>query len=91
MTPPNKGNAMKTMEQEYGGKVWACGHLACFSYWDFVSELTDELKAELDEHAEQRIRECVALDCVSGELNFLNTLNDEEIRGWWKLAPNPES
>lgn len=76
---------MKKKHNIFEGFVEVCCHKVSFNYWDFESELNPELEQQLEQDAEERAKECITDGCVSGELNSLNTENDEEIRGWWEI------
>ncbi len=68
--------------------VEVCCHRVALRYWDFTSELTDGLREELENHGEERAKECINNDCREGELNCLHVNeddSDEEIRGWWEI------
>ena len=82
---------MKTKKRKavnsHKGIIETCCHRVSFRFWDFASELTDELKADLESHAEERAKDCIVVGCSSGELNYLAMDIDyaEEIRGWWEI------
>ena len=68
--------------------VEVCCHRVALRYWDFTSKLTDGLREELENHGEERAKECINNDCREGELNCLHVNeddSDEEIRGWWEI------
>lgn len=78
--------------QKFEGSFNACAHRITFSYWGFKAELTPQLKKRLTDEAEERARYCIAEDFSSGELNCSHATgqDEEEIRGWWKIADADE-
>lgn len=75
-------------QKSFDGIVEVCCHRVSFSYWDFDAEQTEDLEQRLEEHAEERAKECIIDGCMAGELNCLyvdDEGNDEEIRGWWEI------
>jgi hypothetical protein len=74
-----------TKTNAHTGQAEVCARRVSFEYWGFTSELTDDLKAELDRHAEERAKSCIVDGYTSGELNCFYVGTDEEIRGWWAI------
>ena len=76
------------MSNKFGSAVEVCCHTVEFRYWDFDHEITENLKALLTEHAEERAKQCIVEGCSSGELNYYHphANEGEEIRGWWEIA-----
>lgn len=78
----------KACKGRFGGTVETICHRVVFRYWDFDAELTDGLKYQLSQDAEDRAKECITEGCGSGELNSLYIGEDdteEEIFGWWEI------
>ena len=71
------------------GVVEACAHRVEYRYFcgDMppITWLQDEeFQTFLEDEAEQRIRDCIGQDYVSGELNTMYQ-GQLEIRGWWEI------
>lgn len=76
---------MKVKTAKFDGLITTCAHRVTFSFWGFDAKLTPDLESDLAEEAEERASAMIAEGCHSGELNYLHTPTDEEIRGWWKI------
>lgn len=78
---------------EHDGSCEVCAHRVTFRYWNIPEELAnfmeDELCDELDNHAEDRAKECIIQGYESGELNCCyvhsNTDKEYEVGGWWQI------
>jgi hypothetical protein len=75
----------KKQLNRYEGEIEVCAHRITYRYRDFEAELTAELKEDLENAAEERVKQSLIDNCVAGELNHLHTPSDEEIRGWWEI------
>ena len=72
----------------HSSTVEACCHIIDFWYERCGHKLTDDMREDLESHAEERAREMIANDYCCGELNCLYTLpnwTDLEIRGYWTI------
>lgn len=67
------------------GEIEVCAHRVSYSYWNAENEINDEVAAEMEEHAEDRAKECITQGYHSGELNFYRAEPEEEVRGWWEI------
>lgn len=74
-----------TAQNHFDTTAVICAHRVVIRYWDFDTELTDELKERLTEEGERRAKACITEGYVSGELNCLNPETEEEIYGWWEI------
>jgi hypothetical protein len=68
------------------GTTETCCHRV--SYWfEGEKRVSLPLKRELEEHAEERAKECIIQGCRSGELNYTDSGTEREYMGWWKIEP----
>ena len=68
----------------YEGIVEVCAHRVSFFYQLPVEvELSDDVKTNLTEEAESRVKACIIEGYVQGELNY----ESEQLSctGWWKI------
>ena len=74
-----------TVEFKVSGFVNTCCHSV--SWWfRGQSEVSDNLKALMAEHAEERARSKIIEGYNQGELNFLDTDTETEYTGWWNIS-----
>lgn len=85
-TTPNTTSAARAAGQSYNGEASVCCHRITFGYWGFEAELTDELKRDLEESAEERAQELIPQGYHSGILNHFDNDSEAEILGWWQIA-----
>jgi hypothetical protein len=69
----------------FSGTLCACGHYIDWWYAIDGVHMTDEVRTALEEAAEERARECLAEDYISGELNCVIG-GEREVGGWWDIA-----
>lgn len=73
------------MQHTVEGTVRVCAHDV--SYWfDGEHPISEDLRKEMEEHAEERAKACIIDNCIQGELNFMDTLTEHEYGGWWKVT-----
>jgi len=69
------------------GIVKACCHTV--SYWlGGDHEISEALKKEMEEHAEERAKECIVQGYNQGELNYIESTTEHEYTGWWRIDNN---
>lgn len=79
---------MNRQEHVFEGTINTCAHYVKFRYWDFESELTDELQERLTKEAETHAKDCIIEGYESGDLTYLHISDDdteEQIWGWWEI------
>lgn len=76
------------MNHTVEGTLKVCCHNV--SWWlGGDNKISDSLKKEMEEHAEERAKACIVEGCRLGELNFIDTQTEHEYTGWWKIeSPN---
>jgi hypothetical protein len=73
------------MSHTLEGSCRVCAHHVSF-WFRGEHEITDDIKKRLEEHAEERIKDCIIDDYSSGELCYED--DKHEFHGWWAIVSN---
>jgi len=76
------------MAKRVSGIICLCGHTISYFYGNVPNNASQEFMQFLEEHTEERVRECIAEDYVEGTLCFgwqFNNGKYKEFNGYWSI------
>ena len=70
--------------EQVTGECWVCCHRVTYRWWKGTAwKCPDELKARLEEAAEERAKACIVDGCGSGQLFYEDATIS--LIGWWEI------